>query len=77
MGEWDHRLKVAIAAPPERGRANEALLDFLAEFLGIKRRDVEVVSGATTATKTIRVTGVPAQAIRDLLGAVLSKKTKE
>ena len=40
-------LKVYVTAPPEDGRANDAVVENIAEWLGVKRRQVEIVSGAT------------------------------
>ena len=51
----DGTLKVKIAAPPERGRANEALCDFLAEHFGVRRASVSIVSGHSAALKLVRV----------------------
>jgi uncharacterized protein (TIGR00251 family) len=55
----DGSLKVYVTAPPEDGRANEAVVDIIAEWLGVKRRDVEIVRGATSRNKVVRVTGAP------------------
>jgi len=49
---------VRIAAPPERGRANRALLTLLAEKLGVKEAEVEVVAGPASRDKIVRVTGL-------------------
>ena len=51
-------LKVRLSAPPVDGAANEALVELLARALGISRRDVRVVAGATTRSKVIEVEGV-------------------
>lgn len=51
----DGSLKVYVTAPPEGGRANEAVIELLAEHFGVKRRQVEIVAGATSRTKTIRI----------------------
>jgi len=67
LGEWDKRAKIAVAAPPERGKANQAVADFLADLLRIRRRDVLVVSGHTTPTKTVRIEGVTADVVRTVL----------
>jgi uncharacterized protein (TIGR00251 family) len=58
VGALGDRLKVRVAAPPERGRANEALVVLLREWLGA--RDVEVVAGLASREKTVRVSGVSA-----------------
>ncbi|MGD0060312.1 MAG: DUF167 domain-containing protein [Verrucomicrobiia bacterium] len=52
----DGALKVYVTAPPEDGRANEAVVNAIAEWLGVKRRDVEIVRGATSRNKVVRVT---------------------
>jgi hypothetical protein len=51
----DGTLKVKIAAPPEHGKANEALCDFLAAHFGVRRGGVTIVSGHSSALKVVRV----------------------
>ena len=51
----DGTLKVQVAAPPEKGRANEELCVFLARHYGVGRRQVEVVSGHSAARKLVRI----------------------
>jgi uncharacterized protein len=51
-------VKVYVTAPPEDGRANEAVVEAIAEWLGVKRRQVEIVSGATNRNKVVRVTNI-------------------
>ena len=51
-------LKVYVTAPPEDGRANDAVVETIAEWLGVKRRQVEIMSGATNRNKVVRVTNV-------------------
>jgi uncharacterized protein (TIGR00251 family) len=65
-GILDGALKVRLAAPPLEGAANEALVKFLAERLGVRARDVEILSGHTSRMKTIRVSGPPAEEVRRL-----------
>lgn len=73
VGVLGDALKVAVAAPAEGGKANAALLTFLAELLGVKRADVTLLSGATVAAKRVRVVGVDAGTmaarLRDAAGA--------
>ena len=57
-GVLGDRLKVRVAAPPEGGKANRALVELLSRWLGV--RDVEIVAGHSTAEKTVRVSGVSA-----------------
>ena len=53
-GEW----KLAVTAPPEDGRANEAVVELLCELLGVKRRQVGLQRGATSRSKVFEVTGL-------------------
>jgi uncharacterized protein YggU (UPF0235/DUF167 family) len=53
---------VRVAAPALEDRANEALVAFIAEALGVPRRNVTLVSGARSRAKRFAVAGVPAGA---------------
>lgn len=55
LGEWQGRARVAVAAPPEKGKANRAVIEILADHIGIPRRDLAVVAGHGSALKTIRI----------------------
>ena len=59
----DGSVKVYVTAPPEDGRANEAVVETIAEWLGVKRRQVTIVSGATGRNKLVRLTGVSQEQI--------------
>lgn len=67
MGELNGRLKVAVSAPPEKGKANKAIVALIADALGVPRRDVEVVAGLTNPFKTIRIDGAEVDAVRAAL----------
>jgi uncharacterized protein (TIGR00251 family) len=62
----DNRLKVAVTAPPVDGEANAAVIDAIAKALGVARGAVEVVAGAASRRKTVRVTGVTRAAVEAL-----------
>ena len=57
----DGSLKVKITAAPEKGKANAAVCELLAEEFGLPKRNVTVVSGETARTKTVAITydGLP------------------
>jgi uncharacterized protein (TIGR00251 family) len=59
-------LKVRLAAPPVEGAANEALLELLADALGVPRRSVRLVSGEASRGKVVEVDGVTVENIRRL-----------
>jgi len=60
-------LKVRLTAPPVEGRANEALIAFLAQRLGVRKSQVEIVAGATSRRKMVRVTGLSPQEVERYL----------
>jgi len=64
-------LQASVAAPPEDGRANEALLRLLAAQWGIARRDLTLVAGARSRRKSVHVVGDSA-ALLARLGAALA-----
>jgi uncharacterized protein (TIGR00251 family) len=58
-GEGDAaQLKIAVQAPPVEGRANEALIAFLAHTFGVPKRSVELVSGKLSRSKVFLLRGV-------------------
>ena len=61
-------LKVKLAAAPEKGKANESLVEFLADTLNVKKNTVSITSGLTSPVKTIQITGVSAETILKKLG---------
>ena len=64
VGWLGDALKVKVHAPPVEGRANEVLCEFLADTLGVPRRAVTVLRGATSRQKVLRIEGVSLAAIR-------------
>lgn len=59
-------LKVRVAAPPVDAAANRALIEFLAECLGVAKRSVRVVAGETSRTKVLEADGVTPEQIASL-----------
>lgn len=50
--------KLAVTAPPEDGRANEAVVELLADLLAVKRRQVSVARGLSSRIKQIDIEGL-------------------
>jgi uncharacterized protein (TIGR00251 family) len=69
VGRQGEAWKVRLTAPPVDGRANEALCDFLAERLGVKRASVTVVQGFTGRNKIVEVPELSAAELARRLGA--------
>ncbi|HZP58742.1 MAG TPA: DUF167 domain-containing protein [Opitutaceae bacterium] len=65
MGE---AVKIKLSAPPVEGRANEALIEFLAEKLDRPRRAVTLVRGAAARQKWLRIDGLSLGEVKSLLG---------
>ena len=64
-------LNLALTAPPVEGRANEACVKFLAEFLNVPRSSVTIAAGESSRQKLIRIAGMRAAQVEDKLRAVL------
>ncbi len=68
VGRHGDGWRARIAAPPERGRANEALCSLLADVLDIPRRSVSVVAGHSARVKGVEIDGLDAAEIDSRLG---------
>lgn len=66
IGEHDGALKIRLAAPPVNGAANEELIKTLARFFDVARRSVELISGATSKTKQVRIVGASAEKLKQI-----------
>jgi len=67
VGLHGDALKVRLAAPPEKGKANRALQKFLAGRLNVSPSAVEILTGHASRQKRVCVRGVSADAVRALL----------
>ena len=64
VGWLGDSLKVKVKSPPEKGRANEAVIALLADRLGIDASSIAIVSGHGSPAKVVEVEGMDAAAIR-------------
>lgn len=58
VGMHDGAIKIRLAAPPVDGAANAALIEFIADQLGIPKSRVRLVAGASSRRKTVEIEGV-------------------
>lgn len=65
------RLKVKVAAPPQDGRANAELEAFLAEKLGLPKRNVRVATGHGSSSKVVELEGIGQTELVDRLEELL------
>lgn len=66
VGDHEGALRIRIAAPPVDGAANRELIRLLAKRLKVPQNAVEIISGASSRNKVIRLKGVPATALAPL-----------
>ena len=62
-------LKVSLTAPPAEGRANQALIEFLAELLQLPRASVTIAAGHSSRNKVVHVRGLGAAQVEERLRA--------
>jgi len=63
----DGRIKIAVTAPPVDGEANAAVIELLAKSLGVAKSAIEVIAGTSSRRKTLRIAGVTADQIEELV----------
>ena len=68
-GWRDGVLAVRLRAPPVERQANDALRRFLADRLSIPLRDIDLISGATSRIKRLRISGLSLEEVRTRLGS--------
>jgi uncharacterized protein (TIGR00251 family) len=66
-GEHGGALKIRVTAAPENGKANRAVVEFIAEKLGLKRSDVSIVSGEHSRDKLLAIRGLKRDELLSLL----------
>jgi uncharacterized protein len=67
-GALGEAVKLAITAPPVDGKANQAVIEFLAELFEVPKSSIAIVSGETGRNKLIAVRGRSADAVHKKLG---------
>lgn len=68
-GPRDGALRVRLNAPPVDGAANDALVALLADVFDVPKRAVTIVSGQTSRSKRVRVSGIGAEAAQERIAA--------
>ena len=71
-GVVGNALKLALTAPPVEGKANEACIEFFAEFLNVPRPSVTIAAGASSRNKVIVVRGLSANQVESRLKIVVT-----
>jgi hypothetical protein len=68
VGAHGEAVKVRVTAPPEDGKANQAVAELLATTFGVRKGDVELLSGASSRQKRFRITGLAPDDVTARLG---------
>ena len=71
LGEQAGALKVAVTAPPEDGRANAAITELLRDWLGLKRSQIELTSGATNRNKQFLIRRLKPEELQSLIARLV------
>jgi uncharacterized protein (TIGR00251 family) len=77
VGRHGAAWKLRVTAPPEGGRANEAVVRLLADLLELSRRDVAIVSGASGRDKIVSLAGIDADETERRLASAAGAAGKE
>lgn len=72
VGVHGGALKLAVSVAPERGKANERVVELLAELLDVPRGAVEITAGAASPDKVVVVSGLGADELRRRLAPALA-----
>jgi hypothetical protein len=64
-GEQDGALKVSVTQAPEKGKANKALVEVLAKGLGLKKSQIDLISGETASQKRFLIRGIGSEELRE------------
>lgn len=66
-GEHDGGLRVSTTQPADRGKANKRVIELVAKALGIKRHQIELVSGQTHRHKKLKIDGVAPEPLAEVV----------
>lgn len=62
-GQLDGMVKIKISAPPEKGKANQSLIEFLAKQLGVKKNQIEIIAGSANPVKRVKILNISVEKV--------------
>jgi uncharacterized protein len=74
VGWLDNQLKLRVNAPPEKGKANEAVIALLTTVLDIPRSQIEITRGHTSQRKTVMISGIKQQECTEKINQAIAKR---
>jgi uncharacterized protein len=73
LGEHNGMLRVAVSAAPEKGKANKAVMDVLADELGLAKSSIEIVAGETSPQKRFVIVDVDRDKLQKQIERLLTR----
>ena len=73
-GIHDGMLKIDVTAPPEKGKANEAVVKLLSKELGVPKSSIEILSGETSRKKVVLIKGMDLEALKNILREIIPNR---
>jgi uncharacterized protein (TIGR00251 family) len=70
MGRVGSIVRVRISAPAVEGKANQELMEFLAEFFGVNKKGVSILRGEKGKEKTVQIEGRPEHELEDVMDSI-------
>jgi len=67
IGEYGGRLKLAVTAAPEKGKANKAVIELLSDSLHIPESSIHIISGESSRDKRLMIEGLSPEDLKTLL----------
>lgn len=67
-------LKICITAPPVDGKANKAIISFLAQFFSLPKSSIHIDGGQHSRSKRVRVSGLSPNEAREKLSEILARR---
>jgi uncharacterized protein len=67
-GRYAEGVKVQVSAAPEKGKANDAVIEVLAQWLGMKPGQIQIAHGLTQPRKTVRISGISEAELAERVG---------
>lgn len=69
-GIHDGALRVHVSVAPEKGKANRAIAEVVADFFGVRRSQVELLSGPASHQKKFRIQGISSASIQERIDSL-------
>lgn len=73
-GVYNGMLKIKLSAAPEKGKANQYLIEYMARHLKVKKSCISIISGATKPVKQLRIMGVKPERIMNSLSNLINSR---